>query len=124
MPKSSSQKLLKTRKYSLLTKRKIGDKLQFQAPPAASASAFSPVAAIKTWGSVSTEMEVHVPATEAWKLYGTVDLKKVTVPKHLARVEIVEGSYFKEKFTKVDDEKLDKETELTELGHLDYGFTH
>ncbi|KAK2972876.1 hypothetical protein RJ640_028404 [Escallonia rubra] len=95
----------------------------FQAPPPA--SAVSPVAAIKTWGSVSTEMEVDVPATEAWKLYGTVDLKKVTVPKYLAKVEIVEGdgegsickntssdgSYFKERFTKVDNEKLVKETE-------------
>ncbi|KAK2977200.1 hypothetical protein RJ640_028405 [Escallonia rubra] len=85
--------------------------------------AVSPVAAIKTWGSVSTEMEVDVPATEAWKLYGTVDLKNVTVPKYLAKVEIVEGSYFKERFTKVDNEKLVKETEVTERGHLDYGFT-
>ncbi|KAK2977203.1 hypothetical protein RJ640_028408 [Escallonia rubra] len=114
----------------------IGDKLQFQAPPPA--SAVSPVAAIKTWGSVSTEMEVDVPATEAWKLYGTVDLKNVTVPKYLADVAIVEGdgregsickntssdgSYFKERFTKVDNEKLVKETEETEHGHLDYGFT-
>ncbi|KAK2977205.1 hypothetical protein RJ640_028410 [Escallonia rubra] len=113
----------------------IGDKLQFQAPQ--TASAVSPVAAIKTWGSVSTEMEVDVPATEAWKLYGTIDLKNVTVPKYLAKVEIVEGdgegsickntssdgSYFKEEFTKVDNEKLVKETEETEGGHLDYGFT-
>ncbi|KAK2972874.1 hypothetical protein RJ640_028402 [Escallonia rubra] len=68
-------------------------------------------------------MEVDVPATEAWKLYGTVDLKKVTVPKYLAELKIVEGSYFKEKFTKVDDEKLVKETEVIERGHLDYGFT-
>ncbi|KAK3001027.1 hypothetical protein RJ639_021807 [Escallonia herrerae] len=136
MPKSSSLKVLKTRQYSQLTKRKIGDKLQFQAPPLT--SAFSPVAAIRTWGSVSTEMEVDVPATEAWKLYGTVDLKRVTVPQYLAKVEIVQGdggegsickntssdgSYFKERFTKVDNTKLVKETEETERGHLDYGFT-
>ncbi|KAK3013009.1 hypothetical protein RJ639_008741 [Escallonia herrerae] len=68
-------------------------------------------------------MDANMPATEAWQLYGRVDLKKVTVPKYLAKVEIVEGSYFKEKFTKVDDEKLVKETEVTERGHLDYGFT-
>ncbi|KAK2977202.1 hypothetical protein RJ640_028407 [Escallonia rubra] len=50
-------------------------------------------------------MEVDVPATESWKLY-------------LAKVEIVE-----EKFTRVDNEKMVKETEETERGHLDYGFT-
>ncbi|KAK3009304.1 hypothetical protein RJ639_013434 [Escallonia herrerae] len=83
-------------------------------------------------------MKVHAPARKAWELYGTVDLTKITVPKYLAAVDIVEGDggegsiakltplsgepYY-EKFTKVDSKNMVKETEITQGAFLDLGFT-
>ncbi|KAK2997784.1 hypothetical protein RJ639_025943 [Escallonia herrerae] len=104
---------------------------------------------MKTYGSVATEMEIQAPARKAWALYGTVDLTVITVPKYLAAVDIVEGdggegsiakltpltgttftlfplymrSPFYEKFTKVDNKHMVKETEITQGGFLDLGFT-
>ncbi|KAK2971542.1 hypothetical protein RJ640_017911 [Escallonia rubra] len=82
-------------------------------------------------------MNVDVPASSAWELYGTLELTKITVPKYLASVEVVQGdggegtiakltpltgSAYYEKFTKVDNENLVKETEIVEGGFLDLGF--
>ncbi|KAL2249150.1 S-norcoclaurine synthase 2-like [Sesamum indicum] len=91
------------------------------------------------------EMEVKVPASEAWKLYGSLLLAKVVVealPDHFSKVEVVEGdgsagtilhiflapgtagaASYKEKYTVVDDERRVKEAELVEGGFLDLGFT-
>ncbi|KAL0452290.1 UNVERIFIED_CONTAM: hypothetical protein Slati_1207100 [Sesamum latifolium] len=71
-------------------------------------------------------MEVKVPASEAWKLYGSLLLAKVVVealPDRFSKVEVVEGdgsagtilhiflapgtagpASYKEKYTVVDDE--------------------
>ncbi|KAK2999359.1 hypothetical protein RJ639_023903 [Escallonia herrerae] len=78
---------------------------------------------MKTFGSVTTEMKVHAPARKAWELYGTVDLTKITVPKYLAAVDIVEGEPYYEKFTKVDNKNMVKETEITQGAFFDLGFT-
>ncbi|KAK2997785.1 hypothetical protein RJ639_025944 [Escallonia herrerae] len=93
---------------------------------------------MQTYGSVATEMEIQAPAREAWALYGTVDLTVITVPKYLAAVDIVEGdggegsiakltpltgSPYYEKFTKVDNKHMVKETEITEGAFFDLGFT-
>ncbi|KAK2965502.1 hypothetical protein RJ640_008852 [Escallonia rubra] len=80
-------------------------------------------------------MEVNVPASKAWTIYGTTDLEKITLPKYLKSVEILEGdggvgticrttplegpSYL-EKFTKVDNENLVKEVDIGAFN--DYGF--
>ncbi|KAK2998224.1 hypothetical protein RJ639_023224 [Escallonia herrerae] len=83
-------------------------------------------------------MEIQSSAHEAWALYGAVGLTVITVPKYLAAVDIVEGdggegsiakltplsgSPYYEKFTKVDDKHMLKETEITEGAFLDMGFT-
>ncbi|KAL0452292.1 UNVERIFIED_CONTAM: S-norcoclaurine synthase 2 [Sesamum latifolium] len=95
----------------------------------------------RVWG----EMEVKVPATEAWKLYGSLLLADVVVealPDRFSKVEVVEGdgsvgtilhiflapgtagpASYKEKFTVVDDERRVKEAELVEGGFLELGFT-
>lgn len=97
------------------------------------------------FGTVSEEMEVKVPAKQAWELYGSIQLSKFVVeclPEVFAKVEIVEGdgglgtvlnivfvpgvhgfTSYKEKFTKIDNEKLVKETEAVEGAYLDIGFT-
>ncbi|KAL0282187.1 UNVERIFIED_CONTAM: hypothetical protein Sangu_2966700 [Sesamum angustifolium] len=96
-------------------------------------------------GRVWEEMEVKVPASEAWKLYGSLLLTKVVVevlPHHFNRIEVVEGDgsaetilhifldpgkagpkSYKEKLTVVDDERRVKVAELVEGGFLDLGFT-
>ncbi|XP_059669773.1 norbelladine synthase-like [Cornus florida] len=96
------------------------------------------------FGTVSEEMEVKVSATEAWKVYGTLQLAKL-VDKELTdvvhKLEIIHGdggvgtilkvtfppgtplSSYKEKFTKMDEEKRLKEAEVIEGGYLDLGFT-
>ncbi|KAK2993654.1 hypothetical protein RJ640_026072 [Escallonia rubra] len=83
-------------------------------------------------------MEIQSPAREAWAIYGSVGLTVITVPKYLAAVDIVEGdggegtiakltllsgSSYYEKFTKVDDKHMVKETEITEGAFLDLGIT-
>ncbi|KAK4436132.1 hypothetical protein Salat_0776900 [Sesamum alatum] len=96
-------------------------------------------------GRVWEEREVKVPASEAWKLYGTLQLAKIVceaLPNLFSKAEVVEGdgsagtilhvflppgtaglTSYKEKFTVVDDEKRVKETEVVEGGFLDLGFT-
>lgn len=46
------------------------------------------------FGTISQEMEVNVPASEAWELYGTLQLAKLLgeQPNNvLDRVEVVQG---------------------------------
>ncbi|XP_057468544.1 norbelladine synthase-like [Actinidia eriantha] len=96
------------------------------------------------FGTVSHEMEVNVPASQAWQLYGTLQLAELTQQQlnHLVdKIELVQGdggvgtvlhlifrpgtpalSSYKEKFTKVDDENRVKEAEVIEGGYLDLGF--
>ncbi|OWM63475.1 S-norcoclaurine synthase 2-like [Punica granatum] len=96
------------------------------------------------FGEMSHEMEVEVPASEAWDLFGTLRIGKLVVNlKHLFQsVELVDGdggvgtileltfapgipglTSYKEKFTKIDNENRIKETEVVEGGLLDMGFT-
>ena len=97
------------------------------------------------FGTVAEEREVNVSAKQAWELYGSIQLSKFVVeyiPQVFDRVEIVEGdgglgtvlnivfasgvqgfTSYKEKFTKIDNEKLVKETEAVEGAYLDIGFT-
>ncbi|XP_059669414.1 norbelladine synthase-like [Cornus florida] len=95
------------------------------------------------FGTVSKEMEVQVSATEAWELYGTLLLSKLAekeLPNDIQKIDIIQGdggegtilkltfppgtiSSYKEKFTKVDNEKRVKEAELIEGAYLDFGFT-
>ncbi|KAL0452293.1 UNVERIFIED_CONTAM: hypothetical protein Slati_1207700 [Sesamum latifolium] len=93
-------------------------------------------------GGVWEEVEVKVPASEAWKLYGSLLLAKFVVealPDRFSKFEVVEGdgsagtilhfflapgtASYKEKYTVVDDERRVKEAELVEGGFLDLGFT-
>ncbi|KAL8058660.1 hypothetical protein ABFX02_03G034200 [Erythranthe guttata] len=96
------------------------------------------------FGTVSDSMEVKVPASEAWKLYGTLELAKIVpeaLPNMVSKIDVVQGeggvgtilelfflpgrkdmTSYKEKCTVVDDEKRVKETEVLEGGFLDLGF--
>ncbi|KAL0403342.1 UNVERIFIED_CONTAM: hypothetical protein Sradi_1975000 [Sesamum radiatum] len=96
-------------------------------------------------GGVWEEVEVKVPASEAWKLYRSLLLAKLVVeafPDRFSKFEVVEGdgsagtilqfflapgtagpASYKEKYTVVDDERRVKEAELVEGGFLDLGFT-
>ncbi|XP_042019182.1 norbelladine synthase-like [Salvia splendens] len=99
---------------------------------------------------MSAEMTVDVPATEAWKVYGTRQLPEVAEEANsdfISRVDVVQGdggagtilevvfrpgtthiqdgrgmNSFKEKFIVVDNEKRVKEAEVVESGFLDLGF--
>ncbi|EYU19745.1 hypothetical protein MIMGU_mgv1a015414mg [Erythranthe guttata] len=97
------------------------------------------------FGTVSSEREVKVPGSEAWKLYSTLELAKIVaeaLPSLISKIDVVQGdggagtilelffppggaglTSYKEKFTVVDDEKRVKETEVVEGGFLDLGFT-
>ncbi|KAK6129387.1 hypothetical protein DH2020_036863 [Rehmannia glutinosa] len=99
------------------------------------------------FGTVSDEREVSVPASEAWKLYGSLQLSKFVaekLPGMASKIDIVQGDggvgtiieifyapapgterlkSYKEKFTVVDDEKRVKVAEVVEGGYLDLGFT-
>lgn len=97
------------------------------------------------FGTVSEEIEVAAAASEAWKVYGTLQLADIVVkelPHILHKVDIIEGdggvgtvlkltfpvgtplyTYAKEKFIVVDDEKRVKVAMAVEGGLLDRGFT-
>ncbi|KAK7847527.1 s-norcoclaurine synthase 1 [Quercus suber] len=80
-------------------------------------------------GQLSHELEVNVPASEAWELYGRLGLAKLLVEDGsiVEKIEVIEGSHgftvHKEKFTKLDNEKRMKELEVIEGGYIDLGFT-
>ncbi|CAL5212745.1 unnamed protein product [Lathyrus oleraceus] len=87
------------------------------------------------------ELELPVPASEAWDLFGTLRIWEVVeeeVPE-LLKVEIIEGDGevgtilkltftpdvpgpggYKEKITKIDNEKRIKEVEVVEWEFLDF----
>ncbi|XP_076893974.1 norbelladine synthase-like [Bidens hawaiensis] len=95
---------------------------------------------IKMFGTLSEEVEVKVSASKAWALYGTLEFGKVVTGKIFEAVDVVEGDggpgtilkvtlkpgsgfpYYKEKFTKVDNANMLKETEVVEGWFLDFGF--
>ncbi|KAI9110628.1 hypothetical protein K1719_018494 [Acacia pycnantha] len=96
-------------------------------------------------GKLEHELELDVPARDAWDLYGTIRLGQFVqkeMPSLFQKVEPVEGdggvgtilkltfvpgtpgpAFYKEKFTKVDDENRIKETEVVEGGYLELGFS-
>ncbi|PWA93624.1 S-norcoclaurine synthase 1 [Artemisia annua] len=92
------------------------------------------------FGTLSEEVELKVSASKAWAIFGTVELAKLSVGKVLDAVDVVEGdggtgtilklkfkpggnfTYYKEKFTKVDNQNMVKIAESVEGGYLDLGF--
>ncbi|XP_050253880.1 norbelladine synthase-like isoform X2 [Quercus robur] len=95
-------------------------------------------------GQLSHELEVNVPASEAWELYGRLGLAKLLVEDGsiVEKIEVIEGdggigtilkktyapgshgfTVHKEKFTKLDNEKCMKELKVIEGGYPDLGFT-
>ncbi|KAL5568262.1 hypothetical protein UlMin_024837 [Ulmus minor] len=97
-------------------------------------------------GQLSHELEVNVPASEAWDLFGTLRLSKFIEEQCsslVQKIDLVEGdggvgtvvdikfvpgtpgvTGYKEKFTKIDNEARIKEAEAVEGGYLDLGFSH
>ncbi|NP_001237429.1 Norbelladine synthase-like [Glycine max] len=97
------------------------------------------------FGQLEHELELHVPASEAWDLFGALEIGKLVaqeLPELFQKVELTEGdggvgtvlkltfapgvpgpAGYKEKFTKIDNEKRIKETEVVEGGYLELGFT-
>ncbi|KAK2967987.1 hypothetical protein RJ640_023403 [Escallonia rubra] len=96
---------------------------------------------MKTHGKISSEMEVEVPASQAWDLYGTLKLIDVVVPDLFKEIKILEGdggegtildlifnpgapfASYEERIHKVDDENMVKEIDVSKGGFLDLGFT-
>ncbi|KAF5735318.1 S-norcoclaurine synthase [Tripterygium wilfordii] len=95
-------------------------------------------------GQLSHELELNVPASEAWEVYSTLKLAKLVEEQldAIEKAEVLEGDGgvgtiirltfapgiqgpvgYKEKFTKVDNENRVKETEVVEGGFLELGFT-
>ncbi|XP_061340621.1 norbelladine synthase-like [Gastrolobium bilobum] len=97
------------------------------------------------FGQLEHELELHVPASEAWDLFGGLGIGKLVeqeLPQMFQKVEVIEGdgglgtvlkltfspgmpgpACYKKKFTKIDNEKRIKETEVIEGGYLELGFT-
>ncbi|XP_055823336.1 norbelladine synthase-like [Solanum dulcamara] len=91
-------------------------------------------------GKFSEHIQINVPASEVWNLYGTFKMANFLVKKlpHIVeKVELIEGNGgagsllkvslpgnapYKEKYVLVDDEKRVKEIEIVEGGFLDLGF--
>ncbi|KAJ4721085.1 S-norcoclaurine synthase [Melia azedarach] len=95
-------------------------------------------------GQVTKDTVVEVPANTMWDVYGCLELGRLVdllLPDVIGRIEILEGDgsvgtlvkvtfppgtpgagYMKERFTKIDDVKRLKETELVEGGYIDVGF--
>ncbi|EEF42384.1 norbelladine synthase [Ricinus communis] len=95
---------------------------------------------------VSAETPVGAPARIVWDAYRGVELGRLVdelLGDVLGKVEVVEGDggvgtimkltfppgtpgtgYMKEIFTKMDDDKRVKETEIIEGGYKDLGFDH
>ncbi|XP_030532860.1 norbelladine synthase-like [Rhodamnia argentea] len=93
------------------------------------------------FGQLSHETQVKVGAGKAWELYGTINLAllaKEELSHTILQLDILEGDggvgttikltfaggfSYKEKFTKVDNERRVKETEAVEGGFLDMGLS-
>lgn len=45
----------------------------------------------KMFGTLSEEIELKVPASKAWAVFGTVELAKLSVEKVIDAVDVVEG---------------------------------
>ncbi|QCD88875.1 S-norcoclaurine synthase 2-like [Vigna unguiculata] len=97
------------------------------------------------FGELEHELELHVPASEAWDLFGTLRIGQLVakeLPHLFQSVELTEGDGgvgtvlkltfapgvpgprgYKEKFTKIDNENRIKEAEVVEGGYLELGFT-
>ncbi|KAK4436137.1 S-norcoclaurine synthase 2 [Sesamum alatum] len=95
-------------------------------------------------GTVWRELEVKVPASETWKVYGSLQLAKLGVeelPDRYSGFKVLKGNgyagtviqvffapgtpgpaWYKEKFLVVDDEKRVKVGVFTEGGVLEQGF--
>ncbi|KAJ0970843.1 hypothetical protein J5N97_018802 [Dioscorea zingiberensis] len=95
-------------------------------------------------GAVSHELEIGLPADEIWAVYRALRLGELAVellPNVLEKIDIIEGDgevgtvlrlhfpagtpmaeNYKEKFTKIDDEKRIKEVHTVEGGFLQCGF--
>ncbi|KAI3968517.1 hypothetical protein MKX01_007827 [Papaver californicum] len=95
-------------------------------------------------GQLSKEVEVPVPASDIWDVYGTIELVKLIkelLPAILHDVEVDVGDggvgtvlkltlppgspviYYKEKFMVVDHEKRIKVADVVEGGYLEAGFS-
>nr|POE77075.1 s-norcoclaurine synthase [Quercus suber] len=78
-------------------------------------------------GQLSHELEVNVPASDAWELYDRLGLAKLVVEDGsiVEKIEVIEDGFSvqREKFTKYDNEKRMKELEVMEGGYLDLGLT-
>ncbi|KAK4403748.1 UNVERIFIED_CONTAM: S-norcoclaurine synthase [Sesamum angustifolium] len=95
---------------------------------------------------LSVEIEVKVPAPEAWTVYGSLLLAKIAVEElsdQFSKLEVLKGDgsagtiiqvfctsgtaerpWYKEVFKVVDEERLVKEAEVVEGGALDQGFSY
>ncbi|KAJ8626028.1 hypothetical protein MRB53_019335 [Persea americana] len=95
-------------------------------------------------GQLSHESAIDVPAGVVWETYGTLEVSKQIaklLPNLVQNIQVLEGdggvgtvlvvtlapnvagfSGYKEKLTKVDNEKHVKEVEMVEGGFLDMGF--
>ncbi|KAM1241583.1 hypothetical protein ACFX13_047824 [Malus domestica] len=92
-------------------------------------------------GKVWHELEVEVPASDAWELFSTLALARFVeqqLPDMIEKAEAIHGdggvgtivhvkfasgAEHKEKFTKIDNETRVKEAEVIEGGFLDFGLS-
>ncbi|KAK2971311.1 hypothetical protein RJ640_001337 [Escallonia rubra] len=92
--------------------------------------------------TLSDELEVNVPAHEAWALYGTLQFTYICVPDLFDSVEVLEGDggagtilkpvtkpgsllpAYEDKIAKVDNENMVKEIHTHKGGYLDLGFNY
>ncbi|MCL7041620.1 hypothetical protein MKW94_007734 [Papaver nudicaule] len=97
-------------------------------------------------GQLSKEIEVPVPASDLWDVYGTLELVRLIhklLPEFLHDFEVDDDvgnggvgtmlkivlppgspiAYYKEKFIKVDEEKRIKVVDVVEGGYLEVGFS-
>uniref|UniRef100_A0AAU6SI64 1-phenethylisoquinoline scaffold synthase n=1 Tax=Gloriosa superba TaxID=41220 RepID=A0AAU6SI64_GLOSU len=96
-------------------------------------------------GAQSHDVDVALPASEVWEVYGTIRLAELAaelVPQSVAKFEIIQGdggvgtilkvffppgspgpAFHMEKFVLVDDKKRVKDVDVIEGGYLELGFS-